>query len=83
MDLVSYVFNPPFASVAYNEKIPLYIEAKEPYRGLSAFQTKTLVKKLIAGLKVAGLQGGDCVLVHLFNSVKQPLFKNIYKFSRS
>ncbi|KAL9118389.1 MAG: hypothetical protein Q9187_005065 [Circinaria calcarea] len=72
MDLVTYVFNPPVTSAAYNEKIPLYIEAKEPYRSLSAFQTKTFIKKLIAGLKAAGLQGGDCVLVHLFNSYLYP-----------
>jgi len=66
-DLVSFAFN---SQVKLNKRTPLYIDADCPSRSLNASQTRTLVRKLIAGFRDAGLRKGDRVVVHLFNNVR-------------
>jgi hypothetical protein len=66
-DLVSFAFN---SQVKLNKRTPLYIDADCPSRSLNATQTRTLVRKLIAGFRDAGLRRGDRVVVHLFNNVR-------------
>jgi acyl-CoA synthetase (AMP-forming)/AMP-acid ligase II len=66
-DLVSFAFH---SQVRVNRRAPLYIDASCPSRSLNATQTRTLVRKLIAGFRNAGLKRGDRVVVHLFNNVR-------------
>ena len=70
-DLVSYAFN---SQVKLNKRTPLYIDADYPSRSLNATQTRTLVRKLIAGFRDAGLRKGDRVVVHLFNNVRNSTY---------
>ncbi|PYI07073.1 adenylate-forming enzyme AfeA [Aspergillus sclerotiicarbonarius CBS 121057] len=67
-DVLSFAFN---GAVNYDEDRPLYIDAKDSSRSLSARQLRRLVRALIAGLK-HHIQKGDCVLVHLGNSYVHP-----------
>lgn len=48
---------------------PIYIDAETPDLALNASQTRILIRRLIGGLKAAGLQQGECVLVALSNNV--------------
>jgi hypothetical protein len=66
-DLVSFAFD---SQVAASRRTPLYVDAACPSRSLGARQFRTLVRKLVAGFKSAGLRRGDRVLVHLFNNVR-------------
>ena len=50
-------------------KQQIYIDAVNPTRTISSRQGRVLVRKLVAGLRAAGLQKGDCVCVHSFNDV--------------
>jgi hypothetical protein len=64
-DLLSWMFdNPP-----YDEDMPIYIDAANPSRSVSCRQARTMVRKLAAGLRKAGVQRGDCVCVGAFNDV--------------
>lgn len=65
-DLLTFALNPP---VPFDEHKPLYIDAENPTRSLSAGRFRALVRTLIAGLRAHGLQNGDCVLVHMGNHV--------------
>lgn len=65
-DLLTFTFCGP---TPYNQNQPLYIDAEDPSRSFTAAQFRQLVRTLIAGLKAHNVQQGDCVLVHLGNSV--------------
>ncbi|KAJ9200298.1 hypothetical protein DTO164E3_3005 [Paecilomyces variotii] len=65
-DLLTFALNP---AVPFDEHKPLYIDAENPTRSLSAGRFRALVRTLIAGLRAHGLQNGDCVLVHMGNHV--------------
>ena len=69
-DLLTFAFRGP---VAYNDHQPLVIDAEDPSRALTAGQFRLLVRTLIAGLQAHHVQRGDCVLVHLGNSVSLSL----------
>lgn len=47
----------------------IYVDVDDPSRSISANQTKSLIRRLVAGFKEAGLRRGDCVCVHSFNNV--------------
>ncbi|KAK3693385.1 hypothetical protein B0T22DRAFT_420653 [Podospora appendiculata] len=64
-DIVSYAFDRQAVYDAETKK--LFINAEDPSQFLTANQTTTLVRQLIAGLHAAGLQKGDAVLLHLAN----------------
>lgn len=66
MDLLSFIFA---RQTQYNRDLPLYIDADNPDLHLTSTQAETLVRRLIAGLRAAGLQSGDVVLLCLGNSV--------------
>jgi 4-coumarate--CoA ligase len=51
----------------------VYIDAYDASNSISAVQAKVLIRQLIAGLKHAGIQKGDTVLVHAFNSIYYPI----------
>ncbi|RAK99462.1 adenylate-forming enzyme AfeA [Aspergillus ibericus CBS 121593] len=74
-DLLTFAFRGP---VHYDPERPLFIDAENPSRSFNARQFETLVRTLIAGLKAHHVQRGDCVLVHLGNSIIYPaLFYSI------
>ncbi|KAI2775339.1 hypothetical protein DTO012A8_70 [Penicillium roqueforti] len=68
-DLLSFTFDGP---KPYNQNQPLFIDAEDPSRSFTAAQFRQLVRTLIAGLKAHNVQPGDCVLVHLGNSILYP-----------
>lgn len=65
-DLLTFAFRGP---VAYDDHCPLFLDAEDPSRSLTASQFRCLVRTLIAGLQAHHVQRGDCVLLHLGNSV--------------
>ena len=69
-DLLTFAFR---GRVAYQDNRPLVIDAEDPSRALTAGQFRLLVRTLIAGLQAHHVQRGDCVLVHLGNSVSLSL----------
>ena len=68
-DLVSWIFD----TESYDQDKKIYIDPENPGRSLSASETRTLVRRLIAGFKASGLQQGDCVCVHAYNDVGKSL----------
>lgn len=68
-DLLTFCFDGPNQ---YDHQRPIFIDAQDPSRALNASQFRLLVRTLIAGLKAHHVQRGDCVLVHLGNSVRRP-----------
>ena len=69
-DLLTFAFR---GRVAYQDNRPLVIDAEDPSRALTAGQFRLLVRTLIAGLQAHHVQRGECVLVHLGNSVSVSL----------
>ena len=65
-DLLTFTFCGP---TPYNQNQPLFIDAEDSSRSFTAAQFRLLVRTLIAGFKAYGVQPGDCVLLHLGNSV--------------
>ncbi|KAJ6081295.1 hypothetical protein N7499_006169 [Penicillium canescens] len=68
-DLLTFTFGGP---KPYNTNQPLFIDAEDPSRSFTAAQFRQLVRTLIAGLKAHNVQSGDCVLLHLGNSILYP-----------
>ncbi|KAJ6113086.1 hypothetical protein N7512_008410 [Penicillium capsulatum] len=68
-DLLTFAFCGP---ARYNQNQPLYINAEDPSRSFTGAQFQQLVRTLIAGFKAHHVQQGDCVLVHLGNSILYP-----------
>lgn len=68
-DLLTFTFCGP---TPYNQYQPLFIDAEDPSRSFTAAQFRQLVRTLIAGFKANNIQQGDCVLLHLGNSVSWP-----------
>lgn len=73
VDLLTFAFG---GTASYDQTQPLYIDAENPSCCLNGDEFRSLVRSLIAGLKAAGVQHGDCVLLHLPNSV------SLEKYSR-
>ncbi len=64
--MLTFTFESPYQ---VDELKPIYIDAEAPARNLNKSQTRTLVRKLIAGFQAQGLKQGDCILVVLANNV--------------
>ncbi|EOD52969.1 putative 4-coumarate- ligase protein [Neofusicoccum parvum UCRNP2] len=56
-DILSWIFD----HVSYNWDMPIYIDAANPARTISARQALDTIGRLITGLKAAGVQQGDCI----------------------
>ena len=69
LDVVSYTFDNP----SYNVDQPVLIDPAEPSLHYTHRTAHRLVRQLIAGLHAAGLQRGDTVCIHSFNSITYPL----------
>ncbi|KAJ5782459.1 hypothetical protein N7457_004233 [Penicillium paradoxum] len=68
-DLLSFTFDGP---KPYNQNQPLFIDAEDPSRSFTAAQFRQLVRTLIAGFQAHNVRPGDCVLMHLGNSILYP-----------
>ncbi|CAG8413666.1 unnamed protein product [Penicillium salamii] len=68
-DLLSFTFGGP---KPYNLNQPLFIDAGDPSRSFTGTQFRQLVQTLIAGFKAHNIKPGDCVLLHLGNSIVYP-----------
>lgn len=68
-DLVSFTFDNP----SYSVEKPIFIDPEDPSRHYTYATAKKTVCQLIAGLRAAGLQPGDVVCIHSFNSLLYPL----------
>jgi non-ribosomal peptide synthetase component E (peptide arylation enzyme) len=67
IDIVSYSFQ--IQSDHVDDNKPLFINAADPSQSLNATQIRTLVIRLIAGLRARGFKRGDSVLLPLPNNV--------------
>ncbi|ORY08703.1 hypothetical protein BCR34DRAFT_603351 [Clohesyomyces aquaticus] len=68
-DILSWAYD----GAQYAQDKPLYIDAEDPSNSISAAQAKTLIRKLVAGFRKAGLEKGDTVLIHSFNNIYYPI----------
>ncbi|RMJ23667.1 AMP-binding enzyme [Aspergillus sp. HF37] len=64
-DLLSFIFDDP----PYDQDEPIYVDVRNPARSISCNQARGVIRKLIAGLRAAGLRKGDCALIHSFNDI--------------
>lgn len=60
-------------------RFQLYFDASNPERNLSVAQIKSMISKVVAGLKHHGLKKGDSVCVMSLNDVSYP-FINLAVF---
>ncbi|KAA8648669.1 hypothetical protein EYZ11_009171 [Aspergillus tanneri] len=67
-DIVSFCFQGP----ALPDDCPVFVDGVTPSRSLNISQFQHLVCTLIAGLRAQKVQRGQCVLVHLDNSILSP-----------
>ncbi|KAF1997783.1 acetyl-CoA synthetase-like protein [Amniculicola lignicola CBS 123094] len=68
-DILSWMFDNP----KYDLDSPMYLDAANPSRSISARQGRVLVRKLAAGLRSQGLKKGDAVVVASFNDLYYPI----------
>ncbi|KAH8699235.1 hypothetical protein BGW36DRAFT_293241 [Talaromyces proteolyticus] len=64
-DILSYIFDNP----NYDQDKPIYIDVHSTSRSISCNQARKIVRQLIAGLRAAGVQQGDCIAIHSFNDI--------------
>ncbi|KJY00047.1 AMP-binding enzyme like protein [Zymoseptoria brevis] len=69
-DILSWTFD----NLNYDWDSPIYIDALNPSRSISARQARTMARQLAAGLKKIGLRKGDCVSIHSANDIYYPIF---------
>lgn len=68
-DVVSFTLDDP----TYDVDRPVLIDPNDPSRYFSHRTATALVRRLIGGLKAAGLRHGDTVCIHSFNSLVFPM----------
>ncbi|KAF2817521.1 acetyl-CoA synthetase-like protein [Mytilinidion resinicola] len=68
-DLISWAFD----NAAYDLDKPVYIDAADPRRFISARQGRAIIRKLVAGFRNSGLKKGDCVVIASFNDLYYPI----------
>ncbi|KAI8711051.1 hypothetical protein NCS52_01480400 [Fusarium sp. LHS14.1] len=69
LDVVSFTLLNP----QYDVHQPVFIDPANPETSLSHAQSVSLIRRLIAGLKSAGLKPGDVVCIHSFNTIFVPV----------
>ncbi|KEQ63309.1 acetyl-CoA synthetase-like protein [Aureobasidium melanogenum CBS 110374] len=69
VDLLSWIFE----NNGVDPEIDILIDAANHGNRLNTRQAVSLIRKLIAGFRMAGLEAGDTVCVHAFNSILYPL----------
>ncbi|KAF2806774.1 AMP-binding enzyme [Mytilinidion resinicola] len=68
-DILSWTFDNP----QFDQDKKIYIDAVNPSRSITAREARTLIRKMVAGLRAAGLQKEDCVYLHSFNDIYYPI----------
>lgn len=68
-DILSWSFD----GITYDQDAPIYIDALDPEKAISARQARTIIRKLIAGLRALGLHQGDCACINSFNDIHYPM----------
>ncbi|KAH9210350.1 hypothetical protein DL95DRAFT_474858 [Leptodontidium sp. 2 PMI_412] len=66
-DLLSWMFDDE--AKKYDRDKPVYIDINDATRTISYNGAKSTIRKLVKGFQDAGLQKGDCVIVHSFNDI--------------
>src|SRR6201999_2436297 len=61
-------------SVVANNYEQIFIDAATPSNSISSRKARHIIRQLVQGLRIAGLERGDCVCVHSFNDVSMLLF---------
>lgn len=64
-DLLTWAFE----HRTYDPDKPIYHDLDDPSRTISWRQGRSIVRKLIAGFRAAGLEPGDCVSITSFNDI--------------
>ncbi|CAK1354226.1 unnamed protein product [Cercospora beticola] len=64
-DLLTWTFD----HCDYDKDAPIYIDLENPTRTLSWNSSRSVVRRLIAGFRAAGIQSGDCVMISSFNDI--------------
>jgi 4-coumarate--CoA ligase len=57
-----------------NQPPQVYIDALNPTNSISARRARTVIRQLAAGFRALGLQPGETVCIHSFNSIWYPIF---------
>ena len=68
-DILSWSFD----HLTHDEDRPIYIDALNPQNSISARQARSMIRKLIAGLRAIGFQQGDCACINSFNDIHYPM----------
>ncbi|KAF2254637.1 4-coumarate-CoA ligase [Trematosphaeria pertusa] len=68
-DVLSWTCDGP----SFDQDKPIYIDATDPSKAISAAQAKSLIRQLVAGFRSAGIKHGDTVLIHSFNNLYYPI----------
>ncbi|KAF2086246.1 4-coumarate-CoA ligase-like protein [Saccharata proteae CBS 121410] len=64
-DILSWMLD----DISYDIDKPIYIDAVNGERTISARQAVAIIRRLAAGFKALGLKSGDCVCIHAFNDI--------------
>ncbi|KAF3386878.1 putative acyl-coenzyme A synthetase [Penicillium rolfsii] len=70
-DLLSYIFD---EAKTYDPNEPIYVDTKDPTQTVSFNQARTIIRRLITGLRAAGVEVNDCVALHALNNLYYSLF---------
>ncbi|KAK5170923.1 uncharacterized protein LTR77_004067 [Saxophila tyrrhenica] len=69
-DIISWCYD---NREAFDQDKPIYVDAADPSRSISATQAYKLIRQLVAGFQAAGLKKGDVVCLHSFNNLYYPI----------
>lgn len=69
-DILSWTFD----DLSYDQDEPIYIDGLNPKRSISAREARSIIRKLVAGLRAIGVKKGDCVCINSFNDICYPIF---------
>ncbi|KAH7409888.1 hypothetical protein DE146DRAFT_751616 [Phaeosphaeria sp. MPI-PUGE-AT-0046c] len=68
-DVVTFAFG----NTEYDNDKPVYHDADDETRTISRRQGRSLVRKIVAGFRKAGLKKGDCFAITSFNDIMYPM----------
>ncbi|OJD32206.1 amp-binding enzyme [Diplodia corticola] len=64
-DILSWGFD----DAKYDQDKPLWVDASDPSRSVSANEARTIIRQLVAGFQEAGLKPGDTVCISSFSDI--------------
>ncbi|KAK6529120.1 hypothetical protein TWF694_004335 [Orbilia ellipsospora] len=69
VDLLTWLFG----NDQYDHDKPIFVDANHRERSMSLTEVKSMVKRMIAGLKSLGVKPGDAICIHSFNDILYPI----------